>query len=100
MDKNFQTPDFIIKSGVWKFYKALKQGGGNTNSFINDLILYYRDYQDAAETDILRTLDDLKAVDEAAYEDWKEIMDYWSYVNTDMTVNLGVAPDGLPEDDR
>ena len=26
-------------------------------------------------------------------------MDYWSYVNTEMDVNLDVAPDGLPDDD-
>lgn len=26
-------------------------------------------------------------------------MDYWSYVNTDMPVNLNVAPDGLAQDD-
>ena len=66
---------------------------------VKELIVYYKNYQESAATDIDRVLNELKTLDEAAYEDWKEIMEYWSFVNTEMTVNLGVAPDGLPEDD-
>ena len=66
---------------------------------VKELIVYYKNYQESAATDIERVLAELKTLDEEKYEDWKEIMDYWSYVNTEMTVNFGVAPDGLPEDD-
>ena len=66
---------------------------------VKELIVYYKNYQEKSATDIDRLLAELKTLDEAAYEDWKEIMDYWSYINTEMTVNFGVAPDGLPEDD-
>ena len=66
---------------------------------VKELIVYYKNYQENAATDIERLLAELKTLDEEKYEDWKEIMDYWSYINTEMPVNFGVAPDGLPEDD-
>jgi hypothetical protein len=66
---------------------------------VKELIVYYKNYQEKAATDIERLLAELKTLDEAAYEDWKEIMAYWSYINTEMPVNIGIAPDGLPEDD-
>lgn len=70
------------------------------NQLINDLILYYRDYQDAASTDIQRVLEELKTVDEQKYEEWKQIMEYWAYVNTDMTVNTDTSTvTDLPTDD-
>ena len=70
----------------------------DVTSYINDLILYYRDYQDAAQTDIDRTLAEMAEVDAGQAEAWSQIMDYWSYVNSDMVVNTEVAPDGLPDD--
>ena len=66
---------------------------------IADLIGYYKSYQDAAETDILRTLENLALIDPVQAEAWEQIMAYWSYVNTDMVVNIGTVPEGLPEDD-
>lgn len=65
---------------------------------IKELIVYYRDYQEAASTDIDRTLEKLRSIDETQYEVWSQIMDYWSYINTDMQVNIGTVPEGLPED--
>ena len=44
-------------------------------------------------------MSEMEAVDAQQAEAWRQIMDYWSYVNTDMPVNLNVAPDGLPQDD-
>lgn len=69
------------------------------NDCISELIAYYKNYQESAATDIERVLAELKTIDEAAYEDWKEIMDFWSFANTDMEVSIGVGPDGMPEDD-
>ena len=65
---------------------------------IADLIGYYKQYQEAAETDIQRTLEELALIDEAQAEAWEQIMAYWSHVNTDMVVNIGTVPEGLPED--
>jgi hypothetical protein len=37
-------------------------------------------------------------VDPVQAEAWTKIMDYWSYINTEMVVNIGTVPEGLPED--
>ena len=74
------------------------RAAGDASSYISDLIGYYKSYQEAAETDIQRTLDALAQVDPVQAEAWTQIMDYWSYINTEMTVNIGTVPEGLPED--
>ena len=74
------------------------RAAGDANSYISDLIGYYRDFQEAAETDIQRTLEALAEVDPVQAEAWEQIMAYWSHVNTDMVVNIGTVPEGLPED--
>ena len=66
---------------------------------IADLIGYYKQYQEAAETDIQRTLEELALIDAEQAEAWEQIMAYWSHVNTDMVVNIGTVPENLPEDD-
>lgn len=70
----------------------------STQDLIGELIRYYVTYQESAETDIQRVLDQLEERDATEAEVWGQIMDYWSYVNTEMKVNLDVAPDGLPND--
>ena len=71
----------------------------DTDTYVQQLIAYYRDDQEDAETDIARVLSEMAEVDTQKAEAWTQIMDYWSYVNTDMPVNLNVAPDGLAQDD-
>ena len=71
----------------------------DTDTYVQQLIAYYRDDQEDAETDIARVLSEMAEVDAQQAEAWTQIMDYWSYVNTDMPVNLNVAPDGLAQDD-
>ena len=71
---------------------------GAADAYISDLIGYYKAYQEAAETDILRTLEEMAKVDPVQAEAWTQIMDYWSYINTEMVVNIGTVPEGLPED--
>ena len=75
------------------------RAAGDANPYIADLIGYYKQYQEAAETDILRTLEEMALVDPVQAEAWEQIMAYWSHVNTDMVVNIGTVPEGLPEDD-
>lgn len=60
------------------------------------LIVYYRDFQDKAATDIERTLAHLTQLNAKTGEAWGKIMNYWSYVNSDMVVNRGTVPDDLP----
>ena len=74
------------------------QAAGDADAYISDLIGYYKSYQEAAETDIQRTLEEMALVDPVQAEAWEQIMDYWSYINTEMVVNIGTVPEGLPED--
>lgn len=66
---------------------------------IQQLINYYYHHADAAATDIDCLLYELTEIDPAKAQVWSSIMDYWRYVNTDMTLYNGVLPDGLPQDD-
>ena len=74
------------------------RAAGDAKSCIADLIGYYKQYQEAAQTDINRVLSELAEIDQAQYEAWSSIMSYWSYINTEMQVNIGTVPEGLPED--
>ena len=74
------------------------RAAGDAKSCISNLIGYYRSYQEAAETDILRTQKELQKIDPVQAEAWEQIMAYWSYINTEMQVNIGTVPEGLPED--
>lgn len=67
------------------------------NTRIKELIVYYKEYQEKAETDIERLLSEMAEVNKGSAKVWKQIMDFWSYVNTEMTVNTTV-PEGLPND--
>ena len=69
------------------------------SAIIEDMISYYGHHKEKASTDIRRLLADLTAQNAKTGEVWGKIMDYWSYVNTEMPVNLNVAPDGLANDD-
>ena len=74
------------------------RAAGDAKSCIADLIGYYKAYQESAETDIQRTLDAMAQIDPVQAEAWTQIMDYWTYINTEMQVNIGTVPEGLPED--
>lgn len=69
-----------------------------TDSYVADLLGYYKTYQESAATDIERVLSELKSVDEATGEAWENIMNYWSAVNTEGFANIDTVPEGLPED--
>jgi len=70
----------------------------NSDSYIQQMLNYYRYYQDAAATDIDCLLYALSEVDPHKAQTWASIMDYWSYANTGMPLYSGVLPDGLPRD--
>jgi|GEM_PF-629350 len=70
----------------------------SVNEKVAQLIAYYKEYQDNAETDILRVLDEMRAIDTGKATVWGKIMEYWRHVNTDMEVNVGTVPENLPED--
>lgn len=66
------------------------------DEFISESIYYFGE---KAETDVLRTLDQMEKKSPDDYKIWNSVMDKWDWIENDMEENLEVAPDGLPEDD-
>ena len=66
---------------------------------IKQMIVYYRDYQSLAETDIQRLIDEMAKTSEKKATAWRKIMDYWRYVSTQLIVNIDIVPDNLPTDE-
>ena len=91
----------LVCALVMAFSMALPVSAANkdADSYIRQMINYYRYHQDAAATDIARLNAELAKIDATQAEAWGKIMDYWAWVNSDMEVHTEVLPDGLPEDD-
>ena len=69
----------------------------DAEAYVKQLVNYYRTHQDRAKTDINCLIYALNEVDSEQAQAWASIMEYWSYVNSDMTIYPGVLPDGLPK---
>ena len=66
---------------------------------VSDMAFAYADKGEAASELIGHDLEELSALDPALGALWTELMALWSEVNTTLTLNPGVLPDGLPEDE-
>ena len=64
---------------------------------IQSLMNYYGNHQEAAETDIGCLLYELSELDPELGQAWGSIMEYWSYVDNDMTIYPEILPNGLPQ---
>ena len=64
---------------------------------IQGLMNYYSNYQDDAETDINCLLYELSELDPELGQAWGSIMEYWSYVDNNMTIYPEILPNGLPQ---
>lgn len=69
------------------------------SQLIEDMILYYGGYGEAAAGEIDDLLGALKQTDSRKGKLWESIMDYWGYVNTDLVINTVDLPESLPTDD-
>ena len=68
-------------------------------NLVSDMVYAYADRQEAA-LDIIRSdLERLTALDPALGSLWAKLMRTWSEVNSELVINPGVLPDGLPEDE-
>ena len=68
-------------------------------NLVSDMVYAYADKQEAA-VDIIRSdLEKLNALDPALGSLWAKLMRTWSEVNSELVINPGVLPDGLPEDE-
>ena len=89
------TPDRTFTAA----YAADKRRTAEIYDLESKLVYTYKMKQNEAYSDIREYLSDLKEADPDTGSAWEQIMNYWSYVNEDMTVNQDVLPDGLPTDD-
>ncbi len=67
-------------------------------NLVSDMVYAYADKQEAAVDIIRADLEKLTALDPALGAFWTKLMRTWSEVNSGLTLNPGVLPDGLPED--
>ncbi len=70
------------------------------DEIISDIIVYYGCYMEKAdkiEEKLFRELERISASD-AGY--MRQVMDYWRYVDNELTVNMGELPEGLENTDK
>ena len=68
-------------------------------NLVSDMAYAYADRQEAAVDIIKADLEQLHVLDPALGSLWTKLMQTWSAVNRELTINPGVLPDGLPEDE-
>ena len=67
--------------------------------YVQQMLQYYLTHQEDAKTDIDRLLYEMGTIDASQADAWRAIMSDWSYAHSEMVLNPGVLPDGLPQDD-
>ena len=67
------------------------------SAVIEDIIIYHGCYDTQADVKVNELLNELNDIDSKQGELWKNIMDYWKYANTDLTVNIDKLPDNLSD---
>lgn len=88
---------FFVAAGIL-FAPLNVHAAEDTDALVKQLIDLYKDGQENAADEIEETLAKLKKEDQELGETWEKIMNYWSYVNTEMEVHVDSVPEGLPED--
>ncbi|MCR5211822.1 MAG: YdcF family protein [Lachnospiraceae bacterium] len=71
----------------------------STLPLINEMISVFEKKGTKGVSEIDGLLSELKAKDHDIGELWKKVMDHWEYVSSDLLVNQGELPSGLPKDD-
>lgn len=71
----------------------------DTTLFVQNALDYYRCYQTDAWREVQAWLKLLEFADKDQAKAWRNIMDTWRWVDTEMALTYDVLPDGLPEDE-
>lgn len=90
---------FLLSVSFFTSYASAAYDPNDTYSIISDLVYTYKMQQNSAYDEIHRMLSDLEILNPELGETYGKIMNYWSYANEDLTMNMGILPDGLPDDD-
>ncbi len=70
-----------------------------TYQLVSDMLYIRRNAVADGEAQILDLLAQLRSADPVLGETWIDIMEYWSYANTEMPIHREGLPDDLPQDD-
>ncbi|MCQ2821677.1 MAG: YdcF family protein [archaeon] len=81
------------------YSNILSNTNADVKTLAKNLILYYRDHREKADTDLLRLLQEMKGLNETEYIYWDKVMKFWKFVNNKMIINTDVVPEDLPTDD-
>ena len=68
------------------------------DDIIEDIVLYHGCWDREADAKVEELLEELDTADPRRGVLWRDIMEYWDYVNSDLPVHLNSLPDGLPDD--
>ena len=79
---------------------GVKKEKRDCQDIIEEMVVDYGNYGSEADDHIQSLLKELKSVDPDAADRWNRILTLWKAVNTDLQINDGVLPDGLPDTDE
>ena len=69
-------------------------------AIIEEMVVDYGNYGQEAEDHIQALLKELRSADADAADRWGSIMTLWKTANTDLLIQEGILPDGLPNTDE
>ena len=76
------------------------QAVSKENQLIREMVYTYSWFPESSRNRVDKLLDDLKDMDEEAWEKWNEIMAFWSYTNNEMETDNASLPEGLEDTDQ
>lgn len=71
----------------------------DAQKIIEEMVVDYGAYGEEAASRVEALLDGLESLDDDRAARWRSIMALWRTVGSDLTVNEGILPDGLPDSD-
>ncbi len=81
-------------------FPAAAEENRTAQDIIEEMAVCYGMYGEEALPAVGGLLDELESADAVKAGKWRSIMALWQYVRTELTVNEGVLPDGLPDTDE
>lgn len=70
------------------------------DELIEQIVTYYGCYGAKSDQKVDELLAELNAISSGEGRLWRDIMDYWEYMNTGFQVNEKAVPEGLPDGDN
>ena len=78
---------------------AMAEAERGPQAVIEEMVVDYGAYGEAAASRVDALLGELEALDADTAARWRRVMALWRSVGSDLAINEGVLPDGLPDTD-